>query len=430
MKSNLLSLIVLCTLLVGCSSKEPLKGKREGISLSEDNYGSKITTDKSPVVIGLESENLEFTQAFLNSTHCYPPLKISQNLSNIWTLRLDYESSKSNKMMASPIAAEGKIFCIDAGGIVYAIDQKTGSQIWRMSSTVIGKDGQIGGAIAYDRGRVIVTSCFSESFSIDAKTGKILWRVKLPASSKGDGISVYEGKAFILCSNSTIQVVNIDDGKILWSHSGTTTESAFVGSASVAIADGLVFIAYPSGEIYALQIETGNPIWESLFSKISLTNTARTIAHPRACPVVKDGIVYFVAANEQTAAFDTKTGRKLWFNNYGGIQTPTVSGNSIFIFNSRSELVCLNRYSGELRWKSNLDPKAENPSDWYGQILVKDHIVMLSPDGNLAFVSVYDGKVKKVSSVGSRSDGISLNPIICNSAMYILTNSGELSKYK
>jgi hypothetical protein len=55
---------------------------------------------------------------------------------------------------------------------------------------------------------------------------------------------------------------------------------------------------------------------------------------------------------------------------------------------------------------------------------------MLSPDGNISFVSVYDGKVKKVFNIGCGNNGVSLNPIICGSAMYILANSGELSKYK
>lgn len=430
MKSSLLSFVLLGVLLVGCSGKEALKGKRDNISLSDDSDVVDAITDKTPVVIDSEFENFEFSQAFLNSTNCYPPLKLSPKMSNVWSTKLDYESSKSNRMMASPVIAEGKVFCIDAGGIVYAIDQKTGSKIWRMSSTLIGKDGQIGGAIAYDRGRVIVTSCFSECFSLDAKTGKILWRIKLPASSKGDGISIHDGKAFILCSNSTVQVINIDTGKIFWSHSGTTTDSTFVGSASVAISDGLVFVAYSSGEIYALQIETGNPLWDAMLSKISLTNVARATIHPRACPVVKGDIVYFVAANEQVAAFQKTTGKKLWFNDYGGVQTPTVSDNSIFIFNSKSELVCLNRYTGELRWKSNLDPKSENQYYWYGQILVKDYILMLSPSGDLSFVSVYDGKVKKVLGINCGSDGISLNPIICNSAMYVLTHGGELSKYE
>jgi outer membrane protein assembly factor BamB len=427
-KKSSVCVLAFCLLCIGCSEKEQLHGERENIVLSEDIKNSSEIIDRSPVIIDSGSINHEFSQRFMNHTHYYAPLNFSTSPENIWTVKLDYESSKAIRITSSPIIADGKIFCIDAGGIVYAVDQKTGAQIWRTSTTLVEKDGQIGGAIAYCNDRLIVTSSFSECFSLEAKTGKILWRIKIPAPCKGDGITIYEGKAFISCSNSSLHVIDVSSGKILWSHSGTITDSSYIGSASVAIDDGIVFVAYQSGEIYALLLETGVAIWDTAFSKISLTNAARAFAHPRACPVVKNGIVYFVAANEQTSAFGTKTGKRLWVSSYGGLQTPTVSGNSIFIFNSRSELVCLNRYSGVLRWISHLDPTLEEPHNWYGQILVRDHLAMLSPNGNLSFVSVYDGKVKKMIKINEEE--ISVNPVIADSIMYILSSDRELSAYK
>jgi outer membrane protein assembly factor BamB len=417
-----------CCLLVGCSDKDPLTGKRESVILSDDILEKLHTTDANPVLVENEYENQEFPQRFVTHTHCYLPLKFSISPSNIWSAPLDYESSKAIRMVSSPVVADGKVFCIDAAGVVYAFNQKDGSRLWRTSLCLVGKDGQIGGAIAYDNGKVIVTSDFAECFSLDAKTGRINWRTKLSAPCKGDGITVYEGKVFLSCSNSTLHVLNIDTGRAVWSHSGTITDNSYMGSASVAIDEGMVFVAYQSGEIYALLLETGIPIWDSMFHRVSLTNSSRAFSHPRACPVVKNGIVYFVASNEQVVAFDTKTGKRLWMSTYGGLQTPTVSGNSIFVFTERAKLVCLNRFTGVVRWISELDREAKNNGNWYGQILVKDHIAMLSPEGKLMFVSVYDGKIKK--TIDLTWDEISINPVIAKSVMYILTDNGKLLAYK
>jgi outer membrane protein assembly factor BamB len=428
-KNKYLTIFVLGALLVGCSSKEKLKGQREELIISEYDENMINAIDQSPVIVDLENkDNSEFTQPHFNSEHCYASLKFSLSPSRIWTSNLDFKASESIKITAAPIVAEGKVFCIDAGGVIYAFDQKNGKRLWRKSTTLVGKNGQIGGAIAYDSGRLIVTSSFAEGFSLNAKDGTILWRIKLPSACKGDGITIHNGKAFLMCSNSSIHCINLDDGKTLWSHSGMLMDSTFMGSSSVAISDGIVCFAYPSGEVFALLEETGSVIWDAMLSKFSLTNASRAFSHPRACPVVKDGVVYLVAANEQTSAFNIKSGKLLWRSDFGGIQTPIVNGNSIFIFNSKSELICLNRQTGHKRWAKKLTHKEDKLVDWSSMILLKDHIFVLSPLGYAQFVSVYDGKIKKTISLDD--EVIPVNPVVANGVMYFSTNNGKLVAYR
>jgi outer membrane protein assembly factor BamB len=298
-----------------------------------------------------------------------------------------------------------------------------------MSTTIIEKDGQIGGAIAYDQGKLIVTSSFSECFCLDAKNGKIIWRIKLPAPAKGDGITVYQGKAFILCQNCSLQVIDISSGKISWAHSGILVGSTFLGSASVAIADDTVFVAYPFGEIFALAANSGNVLWDATFPKHFAIGSAKIFTHPRACPVVCDGIVYFVAANGKTVAYEIKTGYPLWSSNYGGIQTPILSGDSMFLLNATGELLCLNNKTGKLRWSRKLIlDNSGKISDWYGQILIRDHILVVSREGNVFIVSVYDGKIKKTAKIAAGE--IAANPVIADAIMYLLLDSGAIAAYR
>jgi outer membrane protein assembly factor BamB len=420
---------MLAVVLSGCSSKERLKGTREELFVIANDDFSLREIDKTPVMIDShEEKNAEFLQAFLNPSHCYAPLHFSKSFHELWSSSLDFENSSALKISSAPVIAEGKVFCVDAAGIVYAFDKKNGKRLWRTSITIAGKDGQIGSAIAYCNRRIIVTSSFSEWFSLDAKTGRILKRIKLPAPCKGDGITIYNGKAFVMCSNSSLHVIEIETGKILWSHSGMMTDITFIGSSGVAVDNGVIYLVYPSGEIYALLEETGAVIWDAMLSKFSIINAAQAFSHSRACPVIKDGVVYFVSANEQTSAFSTKDGKLLWKTDFGGIQTPIVSGNSIFIFNSRSELVCLNKNDGQKRWVKKIEKNESE--DWYGMILIKDHLLMVSPKGRVIFVSVYDGKIMKTVNINDEGDGISVNPVIADSRMYIQMNCGKITAYK
>ncbi|MDR2766230.1 MAG: PQQ-like beta-propeller repeat protein [Holosporaceae bacterium] len=422
--------IFLCLVLAACSSKDPIPGVREELAVAEVGEWIAADVDKTPVAVDEEKENADYPQAFHNATHCYPPVKFSLSPTEIWQSSVDFESSRSVRMMAAPVAADGRVFCIDAGGVVYAFNQKNGKQLWRRSTTIVEKDGQIGGAIAYAAGRVVVTSSFSECFLLDAKDGKILWRVKLPAPSKGDGITVLNGKAFIICSNSSLQVVNLADGRVLWSHSGMVSDSSYIGDSAVAIDDGVVYAVYPSGEIYALLEETGAVIWDAMMSKFSLTNVAHAFSHLRACPVLKDGVLYVVAANGQTAAFDAKSGKLHWKSSCGGLQTPVVSGDSIFVFNCQSELLCLNRHTGKKRWERKLTSVVEEISDWCGMLLLKDHLLLVTPQGKLMYVSVRDGRIKKTLPLDDSGYGVSMNPVVANGTMYLLLNCGKIVAYR
>lgn len=426
-----IQLVALCVLLASCSTKEHIDGTRENIVLSSEINEEAVDFDHSPVVLSNPQLNLSYPQSFMTSSKTHDPIVFPFIGREIWSANAGYESGVALRIASSPVVAEGKVFCIDAGGIVSAFDAKNGKKLWSTSTTIIDKDGQIGGALAYEDGKLIVTSSFAECFALDAKSGQILWRIKLPAPCKGDGITVYEGKALISCSNSSTQVVDINTGNTVWSHTGMSTDSTYIGSAGIAIGDGLAFVAYPSGEICALLLVTGELVWDGIISKTSLTDASRAFSHPRACPVYKDGVVYFSSANGQICAFDAKNGTRLWSSNYGSTQTPIVNGNSIFVFNGKSELVCLNAQNGKPKWITSLEKNVADVKDWYGMILIDQGIAMFSPDGQVSIVSPQDGSIKARRSVSLGFKGsLSLNPVVADSILYVLSDSAVLSAYK
>lgn len=420
-KLNRVSAILLGVVLSGCSSDEKIDGKREELIPS---LPVSVDMDSSIAELDAAAENQDYEQPFLNATHCYNPLVLNTMLKKKWSSDLDFSVSKELQVTASPVVADGKVFCVDAGGVVYAIDKTTGKRLWRLSTTIDKKSGQIGAAMAYASEKLVVSTSFGECFSIDANTGKILWRIKLLGICKGDGVTISNGKAFVMCSNSRLQVLDVNTGKTLWSHSGVKPDTTFIGSSGVAVNNGVAYVAYPSGEIFALLEDTGSVSWSAGVSKYSLINGAQT--HPRACPVVKGDLVYFVSSNGQTVALDKSTGSTVWSSDFGSVQTPSVSGNSLFVLDSQAGLVCLNRFNGKVRWSTRL--VSENRVfNWYGQFLTKDFVVLLSPAGELIYVSVKTGKIDHIVKL---NENVSVNPVVANGQMFILCDSGKVKAYK
>lgn len=392
--------------LSGCSSKEPLKGARRDIVLS--NF-QKEEIDGTPVVLDQSIT------------------KLGNKFRLVWTNSMKYGNSKSTKITAPALVHNGKVFCLDAGGLVYAFDVKSGNLIWSRTTTLKGKEGQIGGALACSEGKLIVTSSFAEAFAFDENNGNMLWRIKLPACCKGDGITISEGNAYMLCDNSSLQVIDINNGNLLWSHNGMIMDTTYMGSSSVCIKGGVVYLSYPSGEVFAL-LRNGSVLWSSMLSRFSFSNVDESLSHPRACPVIKDNLIYFTCANKQITAFDTRSGIMVWKKDYGGQETPLVSGNSIFILNSSSELVCLNKDNGRIKWSCKLKFGDDINCEWFGPIQVGNELLMTSSSGNLLTVSAVDGKVKSHKvDVGQK---IVARPTLSEDMLCLITDNGSVLAYK
>lgn len=399
---------VLGFVLIGCSGKEPLTGIRKDIILSEVQ---KDEMDDTPVVMDQSSSVL------------------GKNLQLLWQSSMDYESSESLRMIAPVVFANGKIFSFDAGGLVYAFDAETGKQIWRKTTTLKGKDGQVGGAISYGDGKVIVTSSFSEAFAFDENNGEMLWRIKLPACCKGDGITIADGKVYMLCDNSSLQVVDIRDGKFLWSHSGMTMDTTYIGSAGVIVQDEIVYLAYPSGEVFAL-LGNGSVLWSAMLSKFSFVNAGESFSHPRACPVIKGSLIYFTSANQQLTAFDTSSGTVVWRKDLGGLESPLVSGNSLFVQSSPSELVCVNKDNGKVKWTRKLKSGSNTVAEWLGPLQSGEDLLMLSSDGVLIRVSALNGSIKSFQHLNDFAQKVTARPIISGNTLYFVSDDGSVLAYR
>ncbi len=392
--------------LSGCSEKKSLEGTRKDIILSK-----------------FQKEEIEYTPVVIGQS----VVKLEKKLKLQWTNNMKYKSSRSLKMTASAVVHNGKVFCLDAGGLVYAFDAESGNLIWRKTTTLKGKDGQIGGALACSEGKLIVTSSFAEAFAFNEDNGDMLWRKKLPACCKGEGITISDGNVYMLCDNSSLQVVDINDGSLLWSHNGTVVDTTYMGSSGVCVKGGVIYLSYPSGEVFAL-LKNGSVLWNAMLSRFSFTNIDESLSHPRACPVIKDNLVYFTCANRQITAFDTRSGIVVWKKDCGGLETPLISGNSIFILSSSSELVCLNKDNGRIRWSRKLELGDDHNCEWFGPIQIGNELLMTSSSGNVLTVSVIDGSVKSHKvDVGQK---VVVRPAISENALYLITDDGSVLAYK
>ncbi len=114
------------------------------------------------------------------------------NAGNVKDLGLawSYDTNTIRGLEATPIVKDGVMFASGAWSVVYAIDAKTGEQLWTYDPEVPREWGRkpccdvVNRGVAVWKGRVYVGTLDGRLVALDAKTGKPVWDVNTIDRSK------------------------------------------------------------------------------------------------------------------------------------------------------------------------------------------------------------------------------------------------------
>jgi outer membrane protein assembly factor BamB len=190
--------------------------------------------------------------------------------------------------------------------------------------------------------------------------------------------------------------------------------------------------AYSSGEIYALTVETGRPLWSDNLASTRNIDAVSALADIREWPVIDRGRVYAASHSGRMAAIDLRTGERAWDQELGGTHSLWVAGDYVYVLSTDNELICLTRNEGKVRWVRLLpsyqdQKKRKNPMTWAGPVLGGDRLIVLSSDGGAISVSPYTGEPMGREEMSS---GGYFAPAIADNSLYVLTDDAKLSAYR
>ena len=129
---------------------------------------------------------------------------------------------------------------------------------------------------------------------------------------------------------------------------------------------------------------------------------------------------------------DERTGGRAWEQEIGGVDTPWVAGDFIFVLTNDNEVIALTRQSGRVRWVAPLaryeDPRDRSgPIIWTGPVLAGGRLWLANSIGELVALSPEDGREQQRFDL---PDGAFISPVVAGGTLYVLTNDGTLVAYR
>lgn len=413
--------------------------KAVGERISVLAFDSQLDPDPqladTPVVLPKPWANADWPQAGGYPSHAMQHLALGDSLRQAWRADIGADADDEQKIMTQPVVADGRVFTMDAESTVSAFDAATGRRLWRVELTPRREEtGAIGGGLAIHAGKLFVSTGYGDVIALQPETGLAFWTTPLKLPIRG-APTADAGRVFVITYDNQMHALDIERGEVLWTHTGVVEAAGFLGGANAAVEGNTVIAPYSSGEILALRADTGVVAWgEQLVRAAGRISQAGALNDINGRPVIDRDRVYAVSQSGRFVAINIRTGERIWERVIPSIQTPWIAGDFIYAVTIDAELLCLSRRDGRVKWIRQLrryeDPEAKVAKGiitWYGPVLAGDRLLVASTDERMLSISPYTGDLIGQAKL---SDKASVAPVVADGTVYVITDDATLTAYR
>ena len=378
--------------------------------------------------------NSEWTHRAANPAHASGHVALGAGTQRIFSVPIGQGADRRHRISADPIVAGGRIFTLDSRATVTATSL-AGGRAWSVDLVPAGERNASasGGGIAYEGGRVFVTTGYGELVALDVQRGAVLWRQRVGAPI-GGAPTVSNGMVYVTDRGANGYAVRAADGKLMWQASGIKQPTGVMGVAAPATEGNLVVFPFASGQMLAVDTQTGVENWSG---QVAGNRVGRAVAFIRDVsgePVIAGNMVLAGTSSGRIAAFDRTTGQQIWSAREGAVSPVLPVGNAVFAVNDQNQLIRLDIATGGLVWARDLpyfvDQKVKKQDSiyaQYGPVLAGGRLFVASSDGVLRSFDPASGNLVGQAEIPG---GAATAPVVAGGTLYVTGRDGNLHAFR
>lgn len=240
-------------------------------------------------------------------------------------------------------------------GYVFAVQISTGKELWRHdvndpeSSPAFAEDGTVYIGSGFNGNAVVAMRSESDDDLKAKGLKREVWKISAPYPITGP-VTVYEDLIFIGGGNGdfvyedpnpagVVMAINRKDGSIKWQQK---MAAAVLGK--IVVSNGRVFCPVRNGEVVALNLSDGKPVWNKAVSGkspvlagLALSNDGQTVF-----AAAKDGTMALLSAADGSLVDKTYPLNATGKPGKSGLtlSTPTLAGGKVFVGSETGGLHC------------------------------------------------------------------------------------------
>lgn len=331
-----------------------------------------------------------------------------------------------------PAYSDGVIYAASPDGTVQAFDAKTGDTIWMHHSRTHGwfgwgdahrKDAFYSGGPDVANGLFVIGTLDGHVYGLDAKDGSKRWRATVTAGVISAPVIVGD-RVVVRTNDGKVFCLDAGSGKQLWVYDQSSVPLLSLrGNGPLMVAKGVVFFGSDSGQLVALRLDNGDPLWSIPLATGEGRTDIDRLDDADGSIILSGQTLYAAAYHGQLTAIDGPSARPLWKRDFSTYVSLDVSGNTVVGVDDASNVWAFDTATGSDLWK-------QDKLDWRwltGPAIQGDYVVVGDLQGYLHWMQIGDGKF----AVRTRfsHDPIRAQPLVVGDTVYVEDITGHIGAY-
>lgn len=227
--------------------------------------------------------------------------------------------------------------------------------------------------VPLDLASILIYDYDGSLFSFDLESEQIGWTVKATDAYTemcANAITLQDGVVYVPFINGEIFAIDNETGKVFWkTRLGNITDQTVLKDQIPVINGGKLYITSQNGNIYALDIKDGSLIWNY---KLDSANND--------IPVLFFDNKIFAQSGSSFYSFEANTGKVVYQKTFEQPLhgKPVTDGENVFVANEKNVVFALSANKPDILWEFKFD---ENQNNVKERIFCKDKKVYFAAQG-------------------------------------------------
>ncbi len=256
--------------------------------------------------------------------------------------------------------------------------------------------------------------------AIAADNGNLLWQKELSAMLSSAPVCSANA-VFVSSNNNKTFSLQKNNGNINWIHQGLVANTTIFNSPNIILWQNNLLVGYASGDIYLLQQQNGNEIWQNNVNLYQNTVHQDYLLDINANLIIADNAVFVVGNGGLLKSLKLADGSLLWQINESSLVNFWLVSDNLFFINNQNKLIALNKNNGKIKWQNQLPylkkaKKLDSKIIYNGLVVAGEKILITSQNGDFIIVSALDGIIETSINLGSE---IFHQPLVIDDKIYL-----------
>ena len=186
--------------------------------------------------------------------------------------------------------------------------------------------------------------------------------------------------------------------------------------------DKLALVGFSDGKLDAIDIQTGNVVWQRSIAYASGSSDVERLVDIDADPIVRGNIAYLASYQGYIGALSLANGEFVWRKPASVYKNMAIDNTTLYVTDSDDILWAFDSISGHVKWKQ-LALKARGLTE---PVLLGNRLIVGDRTGFVHVLATQNGELVSREQV---SGPVDIAPAVAENSVYVMTANGKLSRF-